>query len=320
VEAGNITRAAEQLYVAQPALGMQIRQLEVELGVGLLTRHSRGVSPTKAGRILYERACEILRQVDEAEREIVAAGRQEREGVVLGLTTGVMVLIGREMVVRTRAELPGVNLGLLEEMSSLLMDALDREKVDFALAYDVRQRPGLLRVPLLEEELLFVCASAAAPRHDPVQFADIVGLPLALPGSGDVVRRHLLDTAKRLALEPNVVLDVSSISALRSLIVHGDMASIMPYGAIVDALERGQVATRRIANPPLIRTLYFVRSLRRAPIKNEDALLDLLGALVIQFLGKLGPLGVKLAALERPLSETVARFGVQHDGADQILD
>lgn len=299
---------------------MQIRQLEQDLGVSLLTRHSRGVSPTKAGRILYERACEILCQVDEAEREIVAAGRQEREGVILGLTTGVMGLIGREMVVRTRDELPGVNLGLLEEMSSLLMDALDREKVDIALAYDVHQRPGLLRVPLLEEELLFVCASAVAPSDDPVQFADIVGLPLALPGSRDVVRQQLLDTAKRLALEPNVVLDVSSISALRSLIAHGDVASIMPYGTIIDALEHGQVARRRIANPPLIRTLYFVRSLRRAPIKNEDALLDLLGALVIQFLGKLGPLGAKLPALDRPLSEAVASFDARHDGAGPDLD
>src|SRR6185369_236810 len=69
VEAGNITRAAEQLYVAQPALGMQIRQLEESLGVELLERHSRGVSPTRAGQALYERACEILRLVHEAEQQ-----------------------------------------------------------------------------------------------------------------------------------------------------------------------------------------------------------------------------------------------------------
>ena len=50
VEAGNMTRAAEQLHVAQTALGMQIRQIEEDLGVALLVRHSRGVEPTKAGR------------------------------------------------------------------------------------------------------------------------------------------------------------------------------------------------------------------------------------------------------------------------------
>ena len=56
VEAGNMTRAAEQLHVAQTALGMQIRQLEEDLGVALLVRHSRGVEPTKAGALLLARA------------------------------------------------------------------------------------------------------------------------------------------------------------------------------------------------------------------------------------------------------------------------
>ncbi|RYG12788.1 MAG: LysR family transcriptional regulator [Burkholderiales bacterium] len=102
VETGNITRAAEQLFVAQPALGTQIRQLEQELGVSLLSRHSRGVSPTRAGQVLYERACEILRMVDETERQVAAAGRREREGIVLGLTNGFTNLVGRDLVKQSR--------------------------------------------------------------------------------------------------------------------------------------------------------------------------------------------------------------------------
>ena len=50
VELGNMTKAAESLFVAQPALGMQIRQLEEDLGVALLIRHSRGVEPRMAPR------------------------------------------------------------------------------------------------------------------------------------------------------------------------------------------------------------------------------------------------------------------------------
>ncbi len=321
VEAGNITRAAEQLFISQPALGLQIRQLEQDLHVTLLSRHSRGVAPTKAGRILYEWACEILRQVDEAEREVVAAGRQEREGIVLGMTTGVMALIGRDMVVRTRQALPGVNLSLLEEMSGLLMDALEREKVDIALAYDVFERPGLLRVPLLQEEPLFVCAPSAAPEADPVQFADIIKWPLALPSSRDVIRRLLLETARRLAIEPpNVTLDISSISAMKSLVASGDAATIMPYGTVVDDIGRGRLVGRRIVNPTLKRTLYFVRSLRRAPIQNEDAVLDLLGAQVNVFRERMGPLATGLPALDAPLSAAVAHFDARGDAGDPVAE
>jgi tetratricopeptide (TPR) repeat protein len=70
VDAGNMTRAAEQLHVAQTALGMQIRQLEEDLGVALLVRHSRGVEPTRAGNLLRARALDILSLVEQARKDL----------------------------------------------------------------------------------------------------------------------------------------------------------------------------------------------------------------------------------------------------------
>src|SRR5262245_36368764 len=72
VDLGNMTAAAEMLNVAQPALGSQIRQLEGELGVELLVRHSRGITPTPAGELLYNHARHILDDVDQAAREVRA--------------------------------------------------------------------------------------------------------------------------------------------------------------------------------------------------------------------------------------------------------
>src|SRR5262249_1965880 len=89
-EVGNITRAAEQLSVAQPALGLQIRQLEQELGVELLTRHSRGVVPTEAGSLLLERARGILAMVEETKRDVRALGGARSETLTLGLTPSIM--------------------------------------------------------------------------------------------------------------------------------------------------------------------------------------------------------------------------------------
>jgi len=326
VEAGNMTRAAEQLFVAQPALGMQIRQLEDHLGVTLLRRHSRGVSPTRTGQLLYERACEVLRLVDETERQVTAAGRREREGVVLGVTNGYMNLVARELIEQARLQLPGVRLSLAEERSPVLLGALEQHEVDVALAYEVHERPGLLRVPLLEEELLFITASrpgatglqpapdgpgTAGPPDMPsrlasIDFEQVLQHELVLPGQRDGVRQQVLSAARRLALEVRVQLDVSSISTIKNIVMQGEAAAVVPYGNVRDDLLRGSLQARRITDPGLRRTLYLVRSRKRAAMRHESALLDLLGRCTQVYCQALGELAHPYGALEQPLSQAMA--------------
>ena len=63
-ESGNFSRAAEILRIAQPSLSQQVKNLEEELGVELLLRHARGVTPTEMGQQLYDHARRILEEVD----------------------------------------------------------------------------------------------------------------------------------------------------------------------------------------------------------------------------------------------------------------
>ncbi|MCB2002826.1 MAG: LysR family transcriptional regulator [Rhodoferax sp.] len=324
VETGNITRAAEQLFVAQPALGLQIRQLEQAMGVTLLSRHSRGVSPTRAGQLLYERACEILRLVEETGREVSAAGRRDEEGIVLGLTNGFANIVGRDLVLQSRLEAPGVKLSIVEERSGPLIEALERHAVDIVLAYEVHERPGLLRVPLIEEATLFVCApqaavrlarrarpaegaAASAPRRtrtktiaETIEFSELARHRLVMPGPRDGVRQQVLATAKRLAMKLDLTLDVSSVSMMKNMVAHGDAAAVMPYGNVIDDIRLGRIVGRRIVNPPLSRTLYLVRPSRRAPFKFEAEMLELVARVSLQYARTLGPLATRLDALAQP--------------------
>src|SRR5687768_17244234 len=120
VDAGNMTRAAEQLHVAQTTLGMQIRQMEEDLGVALLVRHSRGVEPTKAGALLYARAISILKLVEETRRAVSECERGESETIRFGITPALMMAIGTELTLTVRQKLPQVFLSLMEAMSHVL--------------------------------------------------------------------------------------------------------------------------------------------------------------------------------------------------------
>src|SRR4051812_30414437 len=156
VEAGNMTRAAEQLHVAQTALGMQIRQIEEDLGVALLIRHSRGVEPTKAGKLLHARALDILKLVEETRKEVSAAERDNSEVIRFGITPALMLIAGTELALTVRQNLPHVFLSVVEAMSHVLIESLTRGDVDFILSYDVPDQPQFYRTALLEDDLVLV--------------------------------------------------------------------------------------------------------------------------------------------------------------------
>src|SRR3546814_3361341 len=85
VDAGSITRAADILHIAQPALSQQMTSLETQFGQQLLIRSKQGVEPTDAGHALYRHAQVILRQVESAQAEVSVVGRALAGGVSVGL-------------------------------------------------------------------------------------------------------------------------------------------------------------------------------------------------------------------------------------------
>jgi LysR family nitrogen assimilation transcriptional regulator len=295
IEVGNITRAAEQLNVAQPALGLQIRQLEQELGVDLLVRHSRGVLPTEAGRILFDRANTILQLVQETQQEIKSLGTIEREVVALGLTPSIMLQIGSDMLLDAREAMPGVFLSLSEELSFVLVEALERGELDLAFAYEVTERPGLVLQPILREELVYVAAPSKAPAGETITFSETLNQDLVLAGEKDSIRRLVEASAERLSLQVHVPFEAQSVSAMKAVVSRGAAASIMPYGTAIEELKRGTLVSRRITEPAITRTLYLIRSSRRGMFKHEAEIESFLIRVQERLLMSLGRLASPLS-------------------------
>lgn len=272
----------------------------------LLIRHSRGVSPTDAGEQLYTRALEILELVERTRAEVSISGKAERENIVLGLTNGTSALIGANLIRKAHAALPKVHLSLVEEMSNVLVDALDRGEIDVALAYDVPDKPGLLRIPLIEEEVVFVEVASDDNDPRPIAFSSVLAMPLVLPNERDVIRARMQTLADQLALPLRIGYEVSSISMLKRLVADGGSVSVMPYASVLDDLNAGRLWSRRIIDPTPRRTLYLVRSLRRGRFVYEDEFLDYLQCEFREFIGVLGDLVATLPAMDTQLSQTMA--------------
>jgi LysR family nitrogen assimilation transcriptional regulator len=293
VEAGNMTRAAEQLHVAQTALGMQIRQLEEDLGVALLTRHSRGVEPTRAGKLLCARAVAILKMTDEARQDVAACEREGSETIRLGITPALMLVCGTEIALTVREQLPQVFLSIIEAMSHVLVESLLRGEADYILGYDVPDLPQLSRIALLQDDL--VLATPPGPDKDkPIPFVDVLDEVLAMPEEGDTVRAVVARTARDLGLDLKITYEVRSVSAMKSLVARGSASSVLPYFAVLDEVRSGKLDARPITMPPLRRTLFLASANQRPAFKNEAGLNGAVRSSLTGLLEALGPLAQPL--------------------------
>lgn len=235
--------------------------------------------------------------------EIIAYDGKQNASLVLGLTIGTTALIGRSILTDVQAAFPTFQLSLVEEMSAVLVDAMERDEVDIAFAYDVSERPGLLRIPLLEEEVLFVQAAERSTESGPIEFSRVLEHTLVLPNSRDTIRMRVQEVAERLALDVNIGFEASSVTALKQMVLEDDVATIMPYACIKQEMDRGIMTGRRITNPVIRRTLYFVKGLRQGHFLRDREVIDYLGKAVNQFSEILGPLATPLTAMEESLGK-----------------
>lgn len=294
VETANMTRAADELRIAQPALGMQIKQLEEGLGIALLTRHSRGVSPTAAGEKLFQRAVQILDLVEVARREV---REDTREAVRFGLTPSLMQIIGPELLLLVSERAPQLVLSLTEEMSHLLVDSLHRADLDLILAYEVPDLPGFWKRAIYQEDLVFVTAVGHADQP-PITFAEALAGPLILPEARDGVRSLVEKTAAEHGLCVRLEHEVRSISGIKTLVARGSAAGILPYGTVLAEVSAGILFARPIVTPVLRRTLYLAGSRKAGQLASLPIIRDAVSSAMKSLSAAMLGLGQPLSAAE----------------------
>ncbi len=293
IECRSMTRAAAVLHVAQPALGAQIKLLEQELGVQLLLRHSRGVSPTEAGRLLHARALAILGSVQEARREVMLLAGQAAEPLRLGMTPSLMQIIGPGLAERAAATVPDAPLSLSEDMSHVLAGSLRRDDVDMILSYETPTEAGFWKTPLYCEDLVFVTAGDSAS-FEPIPFDQVLAHPLILPGPDDSVRALVERTASERHVPVVVRQEIRSIAGIKALIRGGSGAGILPYGTVMSEQRDGQLTCRPIVEPPLRRILHLAGNGRAAGSRSLAKLLGVIDGAIDQLAVAMAPLGERI--------------------------
>jgi LysR family nitrogen assimilation transcriptional regulator len=287
IETRSFTKAAEQLHIAQPALGLQIRKLEEELGVKLMIRHSRGIEPTEAGELLCAEARDILGRITETARRVRDMSGSPRGRLAIGMVPSAGFVLSGKLVKRMAEALPEIAINLVEEVSQVLMEWVEEDRLDLCLAYKMRDSTALAFEPLLVEEIYFVTSpGAAGARPGPISLSEVASYPLVMPGVPHGLRQLVEDEAGPRKLALDIRFEMQSVAAARELVEQGIASTLLPLGAVRREVRDGRLVARRIVEPRIARTLYLVTAARRPPSRAVDAVCSILRSLIAEELAQ----------------------------------
>jgi len=247
VDAGSITRAADILHVAQPALSQQVSMLENQFGQQLLIRSKRGVAPTEAGRALYRHAQLILRQVEQAQAAVAVSGRAPAGGVSVGLapySTGAALAL--PLLRAVREQYPDILLHINENFGGVISEAIMTGRMDMAFIYDAGPIRGVRFEPMRTEDLFLVAGPGTTPGPDEIEVEELAGVGLLLPSRIHTIRQVVDAAFGRAGIEPKVVGEIESVLTLVSAVGADLGATVLPWSAARAILDVRNLVVRRI--------------------------------------------------------------------------
>lgn len=199
----NITAAARDLHIAQPALSSQIKALEQHYGVELLIRLPRSVELTDAGRIFYQYCKNVLFMEENTRVDLARCSKGEAGVLKLGTTRSYPDEVIRKLLELYSAQHPAVHYELYESSSSALVDALDNGTIEFAAIRAAALLPSFVNeIISYHEHFRALCAkdSTLLPKDtDTIELTDLTQIPLSISYG---LRSYIKERCENFGFQP----------------------------------------------------------------------------------------------------------------------
>ncbi|MFT3810622.1 MAG: hydrogen peroxide-inducible genes activator [Micropepsaceae bacterium] len=254
---GHFGHAADASAISQPALSMQIKELEESLGAELFDRSARQVRLTNFGEEFAARVRGILSAVD----DIGDLARALQERLVGRLRLGVIPTIAPYLLPRLISDLgethPGLDIHVREAMTSRLLEDLAENRIDAAILALPVSEPDLAETALFDEP--FVLVRPPADEGKPVPSRETLReMRLLLLAEGHCFRQQALSFCNLHSAPPREILDASSLSTLVQMVSAGIGVTLIPEMALGVETRSAPVSIARFADPQPSRTIGMV--------------------------------------------------------------
>lgn len=250
---GSLTKAAQELYISQPAVSQAIKQLETQTGVALFTRTHRGMDLSAAGgKLIFKQVEEALALLDEAEHRLLEMKTTASGTIRIGATDSIFAHVLADKIAEFSQKEPAVKLELVSSTSPQTIEWLKEGKCDVAF----------INLPLEDEDVRFcgtithlsdVFVAGEKYNHlkdEKIHLNSLQEYPLLMMEGDTVFRREFAKTVNALGISLNPDIEVANWDLMKKLVAKGMGVGCIPREYCMDELESGELFVLNVT-PPL---------------------------------------------------------------------
>lgn len=275
----NYTRAAEELYLTQPAVSRQIHQLEAELGVRLFEQLGKTLHVTDAGRTLAAEADALFGHISRATEAVQAHAAMDAGRLSLGASSTPGLYLLPDFVGRFRRAFPSVELHYAVENSQRIERRILHNDVDLGFVGAPPASPAIKAEKWIADRIVFFAASdyplPARKSIDPRELAEHTWV---LREHGAATRTLAERWLARRKVKPRHTIEMSCPEGVKALVAAGVGVSYMSIHGLAEDVQRGRFRVLNVTDFDLQRTIYAIRHKDKHVSTAMKAFLELLAA------------------------------------------
>ena len=273
---GQVSAAAQQLALTQPAVTVLLRELEGKLGLKLFDRSTRSLRRTEAAAEAIGFAERALAELEALGASMAELAGARRGRVRIAATSTVAQTLLPPVMRRFLDTHPEVAVEIEDVAPTGFVEAVLRERVDFGVGTLQAPVAGLREDVFLRDSLAAVAPAAPDfPAGKPITWKQLAALPLVTVRPGYGVRQRIDEAAQATGVQLRVAHEVSLLTTALALAGHGLGVAVLPASLVGQSREPGLVA-RRITRPAVERNTAIVYKAERSLSPAARAFADMM--------------------------------------------
>jgi DNA-binding transcriptional LysR family regulator len=273
----SITRAAEKLYITQPAVSMQIKALETQFRVKLLVRNKKKLELTDTGKRLFAVAKKIFSLVEDAERVLDKAEKEVTQVLRVGCTKTLVRYILAPYISMFQKAFPRIQIQVDEGGSEEMVGSVLSGKNDLAIVGRVAYDERLDVIPFTQDDLVLL-AGQGHPlcKKERVSIKDLAGENLILRERGSGTRRLVEEALAGTSIVESAIVQTANVDFIKELVRIGDGITMLARMGVDEDTSKGRLRMLPLEEGPFILHIDIVVNKERTLSRADKAFLNVL--------------------------------------------